>query len=492
MADPAFPDDLGGDRTLLRDASRADVPTVVGDLAAINLQLIHALTTAGVVNDAARPYFESITRKVRQTVTNVDATKVRETNTRVLKPLTRVPADNAGYGPNNRVDNIKLHGVTYFDGSSDDPAEVSRWLGKVLVHAEAHGLTDAAAVRLLVQGSIKTASDYIEQMRDEGKNLLEVVQQLEMRYGNLCTKEEARVKCNNMPRPEGMSLSKFLDDLRYMAKIACRYIDDQVERVKAMDELVQNNILRVLPTSVKAAIEERILTNNKAGLPPLTARELEKECIELERLRLARRDEVQKQRASSHRKPYGHVRRCAVESDLSDPELSSAASSEEDPEEEQMIFLVDQVTREKRKFTTRGLPVDTKKVYKGAFKKFNERYHSNPQGPRYTRQRVVGEVTQQPAQAAQYTPRGPPSKMNDPTSREEVLKLLDLARCKKGQCIQCGMEGHLMKRDACPLRGKPLVNSPCAKCGTGLHSADDCVRTFQTRAANLATNEYLN
>ena len=487
MADPVFPRGMGGDRPLLRQAERADVPTVVGDLAEINLQLIHALTLTGVVNEASRPFIDAVTRNLAQTVNNVNATKTRETNTRVLKPLTRVPLARAGFGGTVRVDNIRLHGVPSFDGTTDDPSEVSRWLSKVFVHAQSNGLTDEATVRLLVQGSSKAASDYIEQMRDEGKDLLAVVQQLEMRYGNLCTKEEARVKCNNMPRPEGMTLSKFLDDLRFMARIACRYIDDQNERVEAMDELVQNNILRVLPTSVKAAIEERILTNNKAGLPPLTARELEKECIELERIRLARRDEVQKLKASSHRKPYGQAR-CAIETDLSDPEFSSA--SEEDPEEEQMIFLVNQVQREKRKFTTRGLQVDTQKVYKGAFKKFNEKYPPKQQNPKYAKQRVVGEVTQQPAQAAgQFVPNGPPSKLDlEPTTRDEVLKLLDLARCKKGQCIQCGMDGHLMRKDACPLKGKPLVNAPCAKCGVGLHSADDCVRTFQTRAANQAAD----
>lgn len=479
----AFPRDLGGARDLLREADRADVPTVVGDLATINLQLIHALTVAGVVNDASRPHIEAITRNLTQTVTNVNATKTRETNTRVLRPLTRVPADGAGYGPTARVDNIRLYGVASFDGTSDDPSEISRWLGKVLVHAQSNTLTDEATVRLLVQGSSKAASDFIEQMRDEGKDLLAVVQQLEMRYGNLCTKEEARVKCNSMARPDSMPLSKFLDNLRFMARIACRYIDDQGERVRAMDELVQNNILRVLPTSVKAAIEERILTNNKAGLPPLTARELEKECIELERLRNARREEIQN-KASSHRKHHGQAR-CAIESDLSDPEFSSAASTDEDPEEEQMAFLVNQVQRERRKFTTRGLPVDSQKVYKGALKKFNEKYHPK-QGPKYSRQRVVGEVTQQPAQAVgQYVPQGPPSKLElEPTTRDEVLKLLDLARCKKGQCIQCGQDGHLMRKDACPLKGKPLVNAPCAKCGVGLHSADDCVKTFQNRATN--------
>jgi hypothetical protein len=32
---------------------------------------------------------------------------------------------------------------------------------------------------------------------------------------------------------------------------------------------------------------------------------------------------------------------------------------------------------------------------------------------------------------------------------------------------------------ACALKDKPLVDKPCAKCGKGLHSADDCPKVFQ-------------
>jgi hypothetical protein len=60
--------------------------------------------------------------------------------------------------------------------------------------------------------------------------------------------------------------------------------------------------------------------------------------------------------------------------------------------------------------------------------------------------------------------------------------LLD-AKVAKGECLQCGQPGHNVRSDQCGLRGKPLVDRACAKCGKGLHNADDCPRAYQRQAA---------
>ena len=62
--------------------------------------------------------------------------------------------------------------------------------------------------------------------------------------------------------------------------------------------------------------------------------------------------------------------------------------------------------------------------------------------------------------------------------RPRVMDLLKQANCQKGQCIQCGQEGHYMNTDRCPLKDKQLVDKPCRICKQGLHSADDCVRMY--------------
>ena len=72
--------------------------------------------------------------------------------------------------------------------------------------------------------------------------LYEFVQQMEMRYGDLCSPEEARVKTNNMVRKENESLPEFIDRLRLMSRMACRMNDDNDARRLAIDVLVEGNI----------------------------------------------------------------------------------------------------------------------------------------------------------------------------------------------------------------------------------------------------------
>ena len=43
MANPNVPDNMGGNRQFLADPDNASLATVVGDMAAMNLQLLHAL-----------------------------------------------------------------------------------------------------------------------------------------------------------------------------------------------------------------------------------------------------------------------------------------------------------------------------------------------------------------------------------------------------------------------------------------------------------------
>ena len=64
-------------------------------------------------------------------------------------------------------------------------------------------------------------------------------------------------------------------------------------------------------------------------------------------------------------------------------------------------------------------------------------------------------------------------------NKRTIYELLTLANVQKGSCIQCGVEGHMMNNEACALRDRILVDKPCAMCGQGLHSADDCLKVYQ-------------
>ena len=492
------PDAFGGNHDFMADPENTGLSTIVRDMAALNLQLMHFVRAN--VDPADQNRVDRIADRVRQTLEAGTHTQNRERATRELRPITRIPP--ADYGANVNLAHIRLHNTPTFTGSSNDPNDVIRWLSRVTGIAQSNQLTLDATVLLLIQASSGGAADYIEQMRDENRNLSQIVQQLEMRYGDLCSPEEARVKCNNMLRKEKESLPEFIDRLRYMARMANRYIDNDAARRQAIDQLVEGNIRRVLPTSVRNALEERVINRSRMGLPAFTAREVEKECLDLER----RRDE---RRHVAHEPvvPRRHARVMQQINLASEPfgaltEEDDSSADELDTDDEATYHLVNEIKQQERKYAARGQPIDPQKVYKKAFRKFNDK-HPPPKFPRYQNQGNYGARQAGIINAPGYAnpvPTTPPNQLNQQV-RRTVAELLTLANCTRGHCIQCGAEGHYMHSEACALKDKPLVDRPCAKCGTGLHSADFCPRVYQqpyavppkpTVQANVTEIEDLN
>jgi len=122
-------------------------------------------------------------------------------------------------------------------------------------------------------------------MRDEYKTPHQIVQALELRYGDLCLPEEAMSRCNNLQRKEKGKLADFIDRLRKMAKMAYRNIPAEDRRLELTDSLIKSNIRRALPLSLRKSLDARMRIHLSMGKPEMTCREVEKECIELERAR---------------------------------------------------------------------------------------------------------------------------------------------------------------------------------------------------------------
>jgi len=484
MAAP--PPNMGGDRVFLGDPQASGISTVVGDMAALNLQLIHALNA--VVPDGSRALVDRIAAQTRQVLAASNASQAREQATRELQPITRVPA--AAFGAVNNIANIRMNNIPAFSGNGNDTLDVVRWISRIFVLAEAQTLSFAATINLMIQGSTGGACDYIEQMREEGKTLSQIVQQLEMRYGDLCTPEEARVKCNNMTRKDKEGLPEFIDRLRTMSRMACRLELDEAVRRVAIDVLVEGNIRRVLPTSVRNALEERVINRSRMGLPAFTAREIEKECLDLERRRSERKLEGVLPSAKKHL-----IRQ--IQEDEPSSENSDSSSEEESTlDEDGTTILINEIRQQEKKYFARGRPVDGKKVFRRAVQNFNQKFPRFQRKPGYQGKGVQGA---RQAIAGPAPAQGPPNKLG-PDPRRNVNELLNLANCSRGQCIQCGVDGHYMHQDVCVLKDKPLVDRPCVKCGRGLHQADDCPNVYQQRyaanpqkaAANLVQDESLN
>ena len=485
-------------RNFIADPEDAGLSTVVGDMAALNLELIAAVRD--VLPEAGQRAVDAIADRTQNVLAASNASQARERATRELQPITRVPL--VPFGIVNNVANIRMNNVPTFSGTDKDTLDIVRWLSRILTLADASNLTFDATISLMIQGSSNGAADYVEQMRDEGKTLSQVIQMLEMRYGDLCAPDEARVKCNNMPRKDVESLSEFIDRLRMMARMACRSIADNVARRQSMDVLVEGNIRRVLPSSVRHALEERVVNRSRMGLPAFTAREVEKECLDLERRRDERRGRPaepvvarrharavqaaqhgfhqiqpaqfnQAQLAQIHQISQGH------DSGLSSSEDDLSSADEVDTNDNATYYLVNEIKQQERKYLAKGKPFDREKVYRRAFHRYNEKFPP-PRAPRPTpgnygaRQAGIVGAGGIPQPAVQ----GPPNNL-DTKVRRTIAELLALANCTRGHCIQCGFEGHYMHGDACVLKDKPLVDRPCAKCNTGLHSADCCPKVYQ-------------
>lgn len=476
MAAGAPPDNFGGNHAFMADPADAGPATVNRDLAALVLQMSHFVrATANGAGDQA--LIDGIAAQARVVLAASDNGQARERSTRELQPITRVPND--AYGANPNAANIRMQNIPIFSGSEKDTIDIVRWLGRALNLAGANQLTFEATITLLIQASSNGAADYIEQMQAEGRTLQQVVQQLEMRYGDLCTPEEARVKCNNMPRKDREGLPEFIDRLRRMARMACRLIQDNDDRLRAIDALVEANIRRVLPTSVRNALEERVINRSRMGLPAFTAREVEKECLELEKRRDERRNNpaipaVARKQANARFMQANFTGETLVDSS------SEEVSSDDviDTDDDATHALVNEIKQQERKYAARGQPVDKGRLYKKAFRRYNDKLPP----PRYPK-KIPGHQGARQAGAVGNNapaPQGPPNKL-DVSQRRTISELLTLANCTRGHCIQCGFEGHYMHSDACALRDKPLVDRPCAKCSTGLHSADDCPKVFQQK-----------
>jgi len=455
----AIPPAFGGDRQFLDDPENAGLPTAIGDLAALLLRNLH-VQRQGAANDADRARFDAEAAIARRVLAATNASQTRETNIRELQPVTRVPA--APYGNVEDVANIRMNNIPVFTGCGDDKIDVIGWISRILNLAESRRLSFAATINLMVQGSGKGAANYIDEMKQEGKTLHQVIQQLEMRYGSLTTVEDARIKCNNMVRGSDEHLSDFIDRLRLMAKMACRNEPDDGLRRRAVDILVEGNIRRVLPSSVRLALEERIMNRSLMGLPALSARDVEKEALDLEQKRNERKNEL-KRLTQGHGKRH-QINKATIDFD---EDLNSDSSSDDESSDGDLEhpneFLINEIKMQKQRYLQRGKPVDTKKVYRRAFKSYNQKFTGKGKQHHYG------------ARAAQD---GPPNKMKD-GDRKPINELLNLANVQRGQCIQCGFEGHMMRNIACALKDKPLVDRACIKCGTGLHAADDCPKVYQ-------------
>ena len=274
MAAPAA---FGGDRVFADNPDTVGLPTAIGDLTALFLQNLH-VQRQGAENDAARDVIDAQAEQARHILAASNACQVRETNIREFQPVTQVPA--IPFGTKTNVANMRINNIPIFTGDKTDSVNVIQWISRILNLAESMKLTFDATVNLLIQCSSKKAANFINELKQERKTLLEIIQNLEVRYlPNLNIKDE----CSSLVRERNENIFEFYDRLRLMARIECKEEPDETLRKISVEDIILENIHRVINPLVKNALEERKMNRSLFGLPPLTSRELVSECYFLEK-----------------------------------------------------------------------------------------------------------------------------------------------------------------------------------------------------------------
>lgn len=413
------------------------------------------------------------------------ANRVRERENAVNapRPLTEIPVAGGAHNLNG----VRSQHICKFTGTSKKPEDLYSWLGQVMQCAIGHDLDHACVLLLLYQTSQGAPNVYVEQLRAQGLPLVEVVQALEIRYGELCSPEAAVVKLQTCKPEQGAPLHDFIDTLTKYARIVSRNIADPDTRLAQVEHLVRDNLVRGLPFDVRIEYERQMKQNRLYGRAQPTVRQMESEIsvIEAQLTEINRESEKAKKahghghghrhgldQARHHRPAYAvevvqdEGREEANDGDLSEPE------SEEDP----MEYLINQAVAVQDKYQKGNRQVPRERILQGAAKRFNRKFPG--------RQKVA-EITQ--AQAA-----GPPSRLPDAeVRRKSIYELLKIANVPMGHCIQCGLPGHRLRQDACAMKDKKLADRSCLRCGQGLHSQDECTKPLNvvSQLQDLSLND---
>jgi hypothetical protein len=376
------------------------------------------------------------------------------------RPISNVPL--VDWGNKDDISGIKISSADIFRGNTGEMTEAIGWINKIMAMGSANGLTLQAGAKLLQRASGGGVTDYIDQMIREGHTLTKIVCSLEGRYAEVLDPRDATVKCNALERKPGELLPSFVDRLRCYARMATTHFNDEETRNVEVNKIIDLNIRRIIHPSIAVTLQMEENQRRNAGLEPFELNQLENYCIEHERRRM---NKIEASVARSKQYHSGAAR--AVEQYEDFDMLNDISSSGESDIEEEEVFdamIVSEIRRIQAQ--NPGKRLDQKKVYKRAFDQARKK------------------MARQPSQSVSNVMDGPPGKLHDAPKRN-ITELLRDANCVRGECIHCGVRGHIMYNEACGLRGKPVMDQVCRRCQKGLHSADDCPRPYQGRQLDI-------
>ena len=456
----AFPPPPGGAPHVFSDPASAGASAILRDMGEVlrRTKILAMMDPADGNKAALGAIVDNNYEGVLDSISNLS---LRESSVKKPRAITEVP--DAPWGVVANLNGVKVQNIVKFGGTMTKTDDVYSWLEQVVHHAAAHGLSFASASLLLSQTCVGPALQEVSQLRREGLTFAQMVQALEIRFGDLCSPEEAITRLQTCMPEKDAPIFEFTDRLRKLARQVTRNEPDAAVRLAQQEVIVRDNLIRGLPISTRHKYEERLRMSRIFGGNPPTVREMEMEVRSLEADRLQRREH---KKSSDH----GHRRHkaayAAVEVAVSEDSESDQSSSEEEPDA--FEYLIQQAAMAQKKYGQKN--VSKERILQKAAKHFNKRYQGK------------GKV----AEVAQGAAQGPSSKLLDAEIRRKgVYELLRMANVPTGHCIQCGIQGHRLKQDACAMKDRKLADKSCIRCGQGLHSPDECTKPIPANIQQL-------
>ena len=492
----AIPPEHGGNRTFMEDPASATNADTIGDLSAMLQFFMHVVERTDAVPVDLRNAVAVARPRVDAVRQAAEAIALRDVNQRKPPPLTHIPDGGFGDQPfgNTRFQHIAKFEVK--DDRKPPPAEVYSWLSACSVTATTARLNDDAFYTLLMSTSTHDAFRYIESCLRRGLPIKETVRCLEGRYGNLETPADAGLSLADYERQPKRSVCSTLDDLRILATLHLRTLP-AAERYQRIEELVQIHLLRVLTGEVGTALMEEIRRASLSGAKLPTNDDLANRADRLEARKTSASHHDKKERHHARQVQEAHFDKMSVPMSESHAvssreaasikaakyfrEVEAAEAAEElmssmqpgNINDDTEMEIVETAMAIQQVLTTRNQQTSPQNLLSAAIRQMNKR------------RMPVNQVS-----GAEQAPQGPPNKMARQTTFIELLKL---ANVNKGECLMCGLQGHIRGNVNCALRGLPLMDIPCTRCGKGLHSADNCPKPYMNpNVVNVCEGESLN
>ena len=484
----------GGDRNFIGDPQNATNADAIGDLSAAMQLMMHIVSGLDGVGAAGLAALNEGRDRVNTARQAVEAIAQRDVGQREPPPLTNLPAEG-GFGA-NPLGNTRFQHIPKFetrDGRKPPPGEVFAWLSACAVTAETAGLTEDAFYALLLSTCTGAAFNCVNDCRQADMTIVETVRILESRYGDLLSPADAGAALTVYQRSSGASACNVLDDLRRLAKFQFRTHPEEGRRER-IEELVRLHLLRVLPREVTSILNEEIRQANATGakVPSNDALATRAERLEAG-TSVAAYKEPRKERHHHHERqvqemPYVHEKVCSYHNPtlirqattMSEAEIQAAASEalslEQPVIDEEGDGFVDDIIAIQQVVAAQNPQTPAKHVLTAAIRQYNNNRR------RFAANQVAG--------SNQMMRQGPPNKLGN--RNNAIEELLKLANVNRGECLVCGIPGHIRGNIKCAMRNLPLMDIPCTRCGRGLHGADVCTKVLVPVAANACTEEPLN